>query len=85
MSDPNDPFCPSLPSSEHAYSLVKGEPKAILGVAGTTLFRAALIGLGIGLMGDRKHLVKNSIAGAVSVEAFVIGWIALKKKMETAA
>ncbi len=72
------PFCPSLPSSECAYRLVSGDWSALPAVIGTTAFRAGLIGLGMYAFGNektRENLVRNSIAGAVMVEAFVVGWL----------
>lgn len=79
----HQPFCASLPSSDSAYKLIKGDPKGLVEVVGTTLVRAALIATGIYVVGkvlkeDDPHLARNSLAGALSIEAFVLAYIAFR-------
>jgi hypothetical protein len=46
-------------------------------VAFHVLGRSVLIGLGLAFMGERgSKLVKKSIAGAIAIEVFVLGWTA---------
>lgn len=72
----------TLPSAECAFDFIEGKPGSGAGVIGTTLFRACLIGLGAYLVGvrDRDTLLKVSLGGAASVEAFVIGWVYMQKR-----
>lgn len=67
--------CASLPSSQAAADALAGEEGAWLDVAGSMLGRAVLIGAGLAVVGEREHLVRNSIAGACAIEVFVLGWI----------
>jgi hypothetical protein len=66
--------CAALPSGQAAYALMHGDPGALLRVLGYTAFRALLIGAGLFAFGNREHLVRNSIAGALGVEAYVLWW-----------
>lgn len=64
-----------LPSGSSALSLVQGRPGAIGGVFLHTMLRAGLIGAGLAIAGERKHLVRNALAGSLAVEAFVLGFM----------
>ena len=68
-----------LPSASAATSLVRGEPGALGAVAKTWLERAAMIGLGIYVLGDRRHVVRNALAGSAAIEAWVI-WEAWRQE-----
>jgi hypothetical protein len=68
-------YCPSLPSSQSAYDAVMGQPGAWLIVLRDLLGRAGLIGLAMFAAGEREHLLRNSLAGGLGIEAFVMGWI----------
>lgn len=72
--------CASLPSSECAYALVQGDWSQLPTVVLTTLGRAALIGVGMALLGERRSLVRNSLGGALGIEAFVLGWAYMKTR-----
>ena len=72
--------CASLPSSQAALDLVEGKPAAIVPVLGSMLGRAALIGAGLFVVGERKHLFKYSAAAAVAIEMFVIGYVAANRR-----
>lgn len=78
VTPPGCPVCPALPSGTSAFKLVQGDPAGIPGVIGHTVGRATLIGVGLALAGERKHLVRNAIGGALAIEAFVLVWAAWK-------
>jgi len=65
---------PQLPSSRSALAFVRGEDGSTLAVIGHTLGRAALIGVGLGIAGERKHLVQKSLMAAMAIESFVLLW-----------
>lgn len=69
-----------LPSGRYAVALVGGDLGAIVPILGYTALRAGLIAAGIWLLGARKHLVRNSVAGALGVEAYVLTWAAIQKR-----
>jgi hypothetical protein len=79
----NPPSCNSLPSSDAAADLVDGKPSGLWGVVTTGLGRAALISVGLYLAGEREHVVRNALAGALAIETFVLGYVAYKKHRET--
>jgi hypothetical protein len=62
----------SLPSLDAAVRFMRGEEGGLGGVITSTALRAVLIGAGLAVVGERKHLVKYSLAGAVAIEAFVL-------------
>jgi hypothetical protein len=78
------PTCAALPSGQAAYNLVSGDWSALLPVAGTMLARSALIGAGMALAGERKHLVRNAVAGGAAVETFVLAW-AIYRRIDNGA
>jgi hypothetical protein len=70
--------CPSVPSAEAAYRLVAGDASAIPAVLGTMALRGGLIAAGVLLAGQREHVFRSSVAGAIAIEAFVLAWAAYK-------
>jgi hypothetical protein len=72
--------CAPLPSAEAACGLVEGKSGSLAKVIGTTALRAALIGVGLAVAGERQHLVRNSVAGALGIELFVLGWALFARK-----
>lgn len=66
--------CTALPSGQATADLVAGDVDAVGRVALCTLGRAVLLGAGMLVAGKRENLVRDAIAGAVGIEAFVIGW-----------
>ena len=66
------PEAPTLPSIGAAEAFLLGEPGGTARVLGWTLRRAALIGLGLFAVGQRRGVVKGALAGAVAIEAFVL-------------
>lgn len=72
------PACAALPSGTSAYRLMSGDPSGLIGVVGHTIGRSALVGAGMAVAGERKHLVRNAVAGALGIEAFVLVWAAWK-------
>lgn len=71
--------CAALPSGQAAYNLVSGDWSALMPVVGTAMARAALIGVGLAVVGERKHLVRNALGGAAAVEVFVLSWAVYKR------
>lgn len=64
-----------LPSGESAEALVAGDVSAIPVMIFHTAMRAALVGVGMYVVGLRgPNLIKYSLAGAASIEAFVLAW-----------
>lgn len=58
----------SLPSGEVA---VKGD---VMGILGTYLVRSAIVGTGLWLSGDRKHLMRNTLVSTAMIQATVLLW-----------
>jgi len=71
------PECPAaLPSGSSAAALVGGDLSALPIAVGHTLVRAALVGTGLLIAGEREHVIRNAVAGSLAIEAFVLGWAA---------
>ena len=64
-----------FPSGEHAKALLNGEPGGLAGSVEWSLRRAALIGIGMSLAGERDRVVKKAIIGSLGVEAMVIACV----------
>ncbi len=70
-----------LPSAKTAYRLVGGDLTALPNLARDLLGRAALAGLGIWALGAKPgDAVKYGLAGAASIEVFVLGYAAYHSK-----
>jgi len=66
---------------QSASALVKGDAGALPAVVLHWLSRAALIGIGLAVMGERGGpLVKKSLAGAAVIEIFVLLYAAKDTK-----
>jgi hypothetical protein len=76
------PACAALPSGPPAVDLLSGNIRALPAVLGTTVARAALIGAGLFVAGERARgrLAKHAAAGSLAVEAFVLAWAAWKRQ-----
>lgn len=72
----------TLPSEESAEQIVRGDMSAIPQAIIHTLARAGLIGIGLALVGVREGLIKYSLAGALSIETFVLIHTAMEVKQE---
>lgn len=68
------PTCDTLPSAESAAQLARGDIKALPRVFVHTAGRAALIGVGLILAGQREHVFRNALAGSIAIEVFVLGY-----------
>ena len=62
-----------LPSASAARAFVRGEA-SFMPVIGTTVLRAMLIGVGMYVVGERRNIVRNAMAGATAIEVFVMLW-----------
>lgn len=58
----------TLPSGEAALN---GNPAEI---AGTYITRAFIVGTGLYAAGERKHLIRNALAGTAAIEIMVLLW-----------
>jgi hypothetical protein len=58
----------SLPSGEVA---VAGDA---VGILGTYAMRSAIVGTGLWLSGDRKHLLRNTLVSTAMIQATVLLW-----------
>jgi hypothetical protein len=47
---------------------------AVPSVLVTIAERAALIAAGVWLVGEREHVVRNALGGAIAIELFVLAW-----------
>ncbi len=79
-----DTHCPTLPSSESAYNFIQGRPGSTIRLVRDLFARAALVGVGMAVAGEREHLFRNAFAGAVGIEVFVLGWVWLNAPPATA-
>lgn len=66
-----------LPSATAAKDFVAGDVTALPRVIGWTLMRAVLIGAGIAIAGERKHVVRYAVAGAAFIEVWILAWAKL--------
>lgn len=75
----------TLPSVTAAEDFLDGKKGGFANVVLSTLLRAGLIGAGLYAAGEREKLVKYSLFGAVTIEAFVLVYIGsqLKKVPKT--
>lgn len=81
LSDsPACPVCPAaLPSGSSAAALIDGDWNALPVAVGHTIVRAALVGAGLVVAGERTHVIRNAVAGSLAIETFVLGWAAWLK------
>lgn len=66
--------CDTLPSANSAASLIRGERNALPRVIVHTLGRSAVIGIGLAIVGQRTHLIRNALAGGIAIELFVLAY-----------
>ena len=62
----------TLPSVAAAEQFWKGEEGGAVKLVTSTALRALLIAAGLAAAGERKRLVRYSIAGALAIEVFVL-------------
>jgi hypothetical protein len=75
--------CPAaLPSGTSAADLLSGDLRALPIAVAHTVVRAALIGTGLLVAGERVHVVRNAVAGSLAIETFVLGWAAWKLRKQ---
>ena len=74
--------CPALPSGSSAVALLSGDLSALPVAVAHTAVRAALIGTGLLVAGERKRVVRNAVAGSLAIETFVLGWAAWKLRRD---
>ena len=76
--------CITLPSSDAAVTLVRGDiASGLPGVLGTALLRGLLIAGGLYAVGERAHLVRNALGASAAIELFVLAWVAKKNAEAT--
>ncbi len=70
-----------LPSEDHAVAAFDKPTAGSVGkVAGDVLFRSLLIGTGMAVAGVRRKLVVGAIGGSLAIEAFVLAFVAARRK-----
>ena len=80
------PTCPAaLPSGSSAAALVGGDMSALPLAVGHTIVRAALVGAGLIVAGERSHVIRNAVAGSLAIETFVLAWAAWKLRRDKIA
>lgn len=85
LADEPPSSCPAaLPSGSSAANLLRGDWSALPAVVGYTAARAALSAVGLALVGERQHIVRNAVGSALAIEAFVLAWAAWKLHRERA-
>lgn len=68
--------CITLPSSDAAVALVRGDVgRGLVGVVGSSLLRGLLIMGGLYAVGEREHLVRNALGASAAIELFVLAWV----------
>jgi hypothetical protein len=68
------------PSAGSATRLVRGVPGSLAEAGLHTMFRAVLVSTGCYLAGFRdRKLLRCSVAGAIAIEVFLVGWAAYKE------
>lgn len=82
-------YCASLPSSTSVSDMLDGKFDGFVGSIVSTAVRGGLIAGGLYIAGDRKHLWRDALAGALAIETFVILYTlarkaALEKKVQNA-
>ena len=70
----------TLPSVESAEMFWEGHPDRYQAIVGSVLKRSLLIGAGLFIAGERKHLIKYSLAASAFIQLSVL-W-EIKKQME---
>ena len=62
----------AAPSKEAIVRYLMGEPKASQAVVQTFLARSLLIGMGILVLGNGDHVIRNSLAASLAIELYLI-------------
>ena len=62
----------TLPSVVAAENFLQGRPGGLFSLLSSTFGRAGIIFAGLYLAGERKKLVRYSLASAAAIEAFVL-------------
>ena len=75
----------AAPSKEAIVKFLNKEENAIKDVLVTMGTRSLLIAAGIALLGNRDHIIRNSIAGSVAIEGYLFWYYSaqMKKSKET--
>lgn len=71
---------PTLPSVIAAEKFWKKEPDAYKAIAVSMVERGAIVGIALLLAGERKHLLKYTVAVTAAIEAVVLWQV--KKQLE---
>lgn len=62
----------AAPSKEAIVRYLNKEPDAWKEVLKTFANRSILIALGIGILGNPKHIIKNSISASLAIELYLL-------------
>lgn len=77
-----EPVRPTFPSVQAVYDLKDGKEGAFLDIVKWTLVRAAIIGAGLFVGGDRsfKSIAVKSVIASALVEASVISYVEVQER-----
>lgn len=67
------------PSGYALIDLTEGKPGSLARTAGLTVLRAGIIAPGLYFAGERRHLVKKSVAASVSITVLLLAWYATRR------
>jgi len=70
--EPAGIFCASLPSANTVNDLLDGKLSALPNLARDMIVRSATVALGAYVVGQRDHLVRVGIGGALGIEVGVV-------------
>lgn len=83
MNDPKvDEMLKVASSKEAAIRLLNKEPGSLKDVLVSMGERTLLIGAGIAILGNRDNILRNSIAGSIAIEAYLLWYYSQQMKKE---
>ena len=83
MNDPKvDEMLKVASSKEAAIRLLNKEPGSLKDVLVSMGERTLLIGAGIAILGNRDKILRNSIAGSIAIEAYLLWYYSQQMKKE---
>ena len=63
-----------LLSALAARNFIQGKPNTLLPLIGTIVARSVMVGVGFYVAGERKNIIKYSVASTFAIESFVLFW-----------
>lgn len=75
------PSVPRLPMQDNAIALIQGESGSGWGVLRDVVETTGVLAIAMYLVGNKEHVVKSALAGAVLIEATIIAYTAAAIRM----